>query len=128
MITFRKKSAEKDLMSEAIKMLSESDAKFNIIKKNEADKVSKINSKALVLVSFKKTEAGAFQLRFQSKEVYRYVQDTLLRNTFSMSIVDIDKKNRIITAETDHKGIALDIIEILGLNPHFNLSLVYDKV
>jgi hypothetical protein len=44
-----------------------------------------------------------------------------------MNITDVDKKNRIITAETDHEGIALDIIEILGLNPHFNLSTVYDK-
>jgi hypothetical protein len=45
-----------------------------------------------------------------------------------MRITNIDTPKRIITAETDFIGIALDIIEVLGLDPHFNLSLVYDKV
>lgn len=128
MITFRKKSAEEDLVPEAIKVLKDAKADYKVIPSSDADKVSKINSKALVLVSFIKTERGTFQTKFQSKEIYRYVQDTLLRDTFAMNIVEVDKKDRIITAETEHKGIAMDIIEILGLNPHFNLSIVYDKI
>lgn len=128
MITFRKKSAEEDLVPEAIKVLKDAKADYKVIPSSDADKVSKINSKALVLVSFIKTERGTFQMKFQSKEIYRYVQDTLLRDTFAMNIVEVDKKDRIITAETEHKGIAMDIIEILGLNPHFNLSIVYDKI
>lgn len=128
MITFRKKSAEEDLVPEAIKVLKDAKADYKVIPSSDADKVSKINSKALVLVSFIKTERGTFQMKFQSKEIYRYVQDTLLRDTFAMNIVEVDKKARIITAETEHKGIAMDIIEILGLNPHFNLSIVYDKI
>jgi hypothetical protein len=110
MITFRKKSTKEDLMAKAIDVLDKSHADYKIISANDADKTSKVNSKALVLISFKETERGTFQLQFQSKEVYRYVQDTLLRDTFSMNITDVDKKNRIITAETDHEGIALDII------------------
>lgn len=128
MITFRKKSAEEDLVPEAIKVLKDAKADYKVIPSSDADKVSKINSKALVLVSFIKTERGTFQMKFQSKEIYRYVQDTLLRDTFAMNIIEVDKKDRIITAETEHKGIAMDIIEILGLNPHFNLSIVYDKI
>ena len=125
MITFRKKSTVKDMMPEALDTLKNSPgSKYNIISPEDADKASKLNSKALVLVSFIRTEKGAYQLEFQSKEIYRYVQDTLLRDTFMMRITEIDKNSRIITAETDHLGIALDIIEVLSLNPHFNLSLV----
>lgn len=124
MITFRKKSVEQDMMPEAIKALEEAGTDYNIIKPEEASKVSKTNSKALVLTSFMQTDKGAYQLKFQSKEIYRYVQDTLLRDTFRMRIIDVDKANKIITAETDHLGIALDILELISLNPHFNLSLV----
>ena len=41
-----------------------------------------------------------------------------------MTITNIDKKKRIITAETDHLGRALDSIEILGLK--YNLSIVME--
>lgn len=124
MITFRKKVTEQNLIPEALDRLKESGAKYNIIDPSDADSVSKVNSKALVIVGFKKIEQGTYQLKFQSKEIYRYVKDTLLHDTFAMRIIDVDKLNRIITAETDHLGIALDIIEVLGLNPHFNLSIV----
>jgi hypothetical protein len=42
-----------------------------------------------------------------------------------MRITDIDKEHRVITAECDHKGIALDIIEVLAKK--YDLSVVYKK-
>lgn len=127
MIKFRPKSLVQDLMPEAIKRLDEQGISYNKISSKEADTISKINSKAMVLVSFTKNDRGYFEIQFQSKEVYGYVKK-LLGEVFRMRITNIDTPKRIITAETDFIGIALDIIEVLGLDPHFNLSLVYDKV
>lgn len=126
MITFRKKSVgDDDLKSKVIEYLDrESGSKYTLIPEKDADKASKLNSKALVLLSIEKTETGTYQLKIQSKEIYRYVQDTLLRDTFRMNITDVDKKNRIITAETNYLGVALDALAVISLNPHFNLSIV----
>ena len=41
-----------------------------------------------------------------------------------MRITNIDKKSRIVTAECDYKGRIIDFIEILGMNPKYNLSIV----
>lgn len=127
MIKFRPKTLVQDLMPEAIKRLNEQGISYNKISSKEADTISKVNSKAMVLVSFTKNDRGYFEIQFQSKEVYGYVKK-LLGEVFRMRITNIDTPKRIITAETDFIGIALDIIEVLGLDPHFNLSLVYDKV
>jgi hypothetical protein len=127
MIKFRPKTLVQDLMPEAIKRLDEQGISYNKISSKEADTISKVNSKAMVLVSFTKNDRGYFEIQFQSKEVYGYVKK-LLGEIFRMRITNIDTPKRIITAETDFIGIALDIIEVLGLDPHFNLSLVYDKV
>ena len=127
MIKFRPKTLVQDLIPEAIKRLDEQGISYNKISSKEADTISKVNSKAMVLVSFTKNDRGYFEIQFQSKEVYGYVKK-LLGEVFRMRITNIDTPKRIITAETDFIGIALDIIEVLGLDPHFNLSLVYDKV
>ena len=37
-------------------------------------------------------------------------------------LLDENKKERTVTAETDHLGIALDVIEVLGIK--YNLSIV----
>lgn len=126
MIKFRKKSLVQNLMPEAVNRLNEQGVRYNKISLKDADKVSSVNSKAMVLVSFVKNEQGYFQIQFQSKQIYGYVKK-LIGEIFRMRITDIDTPRRIITAETDHLGIALDIIEVLGLDPHFNLSLVIDN-
>lgn len=123
MIKFRPKSLVQDLMPEAIQRLDERGIDYNKVSLKEADKASRLNSKAMVILSFTKNERGYFELKFQSKEIYEYVKK-LLRDEFRFRLTKIDVPTRTITAETDYKGIALDIIEILGLNPHFNLSLV----
>ena len=126
MISFRKKiSPKQDLIQEAISHLNKEEGKsFNIITPEEAEKVSKINSKAMVLVSFIKNENGYYQIQVQDKELYNYTQK-LLRDIFRMRILDIDKKARIVTAECDHLGIALAIIDVI--REKYNLSIVVPK-
>ena len=112
-------------MPEAIEYLKKEEGKpFNIITPDEADRVSRINSKAMVLVSFVKNEYGYYQIQVQDKELYNYTQK-LLRDIFRMRITDIDKKNRIVTAECDHKGVILAIIDVI--REKYNLSVVVDK-
>jgi hypothetical protein len=121
MIEFRKKSLIQDLMSEAVEYLKKEKVKFNTITEDQADQVSRVNSKAMVLRSFIRNENGMYQISVQDKELYKYTQK-LIRDIFQMRIIDIDIKNRIITAERPEKGIVLDIIEILGVK--YNLSVV----
>lgn len=121
MIEFRKKSLIQDLMSEAVEYLKKEKVKFNTITEDQADQVSRVNSKAMVLRSFIRNENGMYQISVQDKELYKYTQK-LIRDIFQMRITDIDTKNRIITAERPEKGIVLDIIEILGIK--YNLSVV----
>ena len=121
MIEFRKKSLIQDLMSEAVEYLKKEKVRFNTITEDQADQVSRVNSKAMVLRSFIRNENGMYQISVQDKELYKYTQK-LIRDIFQMRIVDIDTKNRIITAERPEKGIVLDIIEILGVK--YNLSVV----
>ena len=126
MISFRKKiSPKQDLIQEAISHLNKEEGKsFNIITPEEAGKVSKVNSKAMVLVSFIKNENGYYQIQVQDKELYNYTQK-LLRDIFRMRILDVDKKNRIVTAECDHLGVALAIIDVI--REKYNLSIVVPK-
>ena len=122
MIEFRKKkSVIQDLVPEAMDNLRKIGVPFNSIKLEQADSVSRVNSKAMVLRSFIKNDNGYYEMKLQDKELYNYTQK-LIREKFQMRITDIDKQNRIITAECDHLGIALDIIEILGRK--YNLSIV----
>ena len=124
MIQFRKKKyLIQDLMSEALDYLRKQGIRPNIISPEQADSVSRVNSKAMVLVSFIKNEDGYYQIQLQDKELYSYTQK-LVKDIFMMRITNIDKKKRIITAETDHLGRALDSIEILGLK--YNLSIVME--
>ena len=122
MIEFRKKkSVIQDLVPEAMDNLRKIGVPFNSIKLDQADSVSRVNSKAMVLRSFIKNDNGYYEMKVQDKELYNYTQK-LIREKFQMRITDIDRKDRIITAECDHLGIALDIIEILGRK--YNLSIV----
>jgi hypothetical protein len=124
MVNFRKKKyLIQNLMPDALEYLKKQGIRPNIISPEQADSVSKVNSKAMVLVSFIRNEAGYYEIKLQDKELYNYTQK-LVRDIFMMRITDIDKKKRIITAETDHLGKALDGIEILGLK--YNLSIVME--
>lgn len=108
-------------MPDALEYLKKQGLRPNIITPEQADSVSRVNSKAMVLVSFIKNESGYYQIQLQDKELYNYTQK-LVRDIFRMRITNIDKDTRVITAETDHLGVALDIIEILATK--YNLSVV----
>lgn len=123
MVTFRKKHIIQNLMPDALEYLKKQGLRPNIITPDQANEVSRVNSKAMVLVSFIKNESGYYQIQLQDKELYNYTQK-LIRDIFRMRITDIDKTTRVITAETDHYGIVLDIIEALALK--YNLSIVME--
>lgn len=108
-------------MPDALEYLKKQGLRPNIISPEEADSVSKVNSKAMVLVSFIKNENGYYQIQVQDKQLYNYTQK-LLRDIFRMRITDVNKQTRVVTAECDHLGIALDIIEILA--EKYTLSIV----
>lgn len=122
MIKFRTKP--EDLMPDAIAHLKSNKVSFNLISPDKADAVSRVNSKAMVLVSFMRNEGGYYQIQVQDKSLYRYTRK-LLEDTCRMRITNVDQATRVITAETDREGVALDIIEILGLK--YNLSIVQNK-
>lgn len=123
MISFRKKQIIQDLRTEALEYLKGQGIRPNIISPEEANEVSKVNSKAMVLTSFIKNEQGYYQITVKDKELYNYTQK-LIGEIFRMRILNIDKPNREITAETDHLGVALDIIEVLSRK--YNLSIVIE--
>lgn len=122
MITFRqKKQKEVNLVQDAITYLTKQQVPFDIIKEKDSDIVSQRNSKSIVLVSFMMNEDGLIQIQIQDKKLYSWTEK-MISEIFKMEIIDIDQKKRIITAVTEHKGHALDAIEILGLK--YNLSIV----
>ena len=124
MITFKKKTLTKDLIPEAIKQLKKEGISYNSITSAQADAASKVNSKAMVLLSFIQNEKGFYQITVKDKEFYSYTKKFLGDSDYcNMRIIDENKKERTITAETDHLGVALDVIEVLGIK--YNLSISF---
>lgn len=121
MVTFRKKSVAKNIMPEAIKYLKEQGLPHTIIKPEQSDIVSQLNTKSMVLDSFMINEDGCYEIQVRDKKLYPYTQK-LIKDMFQMRITKIDPTKRTVTAEVDHLGIALDIIEILAAK--YNLSIV----
>lgn len=121
MIIFKKKTLEEDLIPKAVEYLEQEGVPFNKISPKEADSASKANSKAMVLMSFIKNDRGFYQIVVKDKEFYTYTRK-LLKDYCSMRLVGEDQKSRTFTAETDHLGIVLDVIEVLGIK--YNLSIV----
>jgi len=124
MITFRRKNESSvDLVPKAIEDLKREGLSYEVIKSREASIAAGKNAKAMVLVEFKETEDGYYELKLMDKSMYSYTQK-LLKDIFQMRITNIDSKTKTITAQVDHLGVALDIIEALSLK--YNLSIVYD--
>lgn len=125
MITFRpKKSKEVNLIEDAKDYLDKEGVSYNSITPREAEPISRVNSKAMVLMEFIQNENGYYQITVKDKEFYSYTQK-LLGDLCSMRITNTDKKERTVTAETDYLGIALDVISVLGTK--YNLSIVDKK-
>lgn len=114
MIEFRqRKNLEEDLMPEALKYLKNEDIDYSIITPDKADEVSRKNSKALVLMHFKHNTSGYYEIQIKDKECYKYNRK-LLGDYCGLRITDVNEKERTITAEADHKGLVLSVIEILA--------------
>ena len=123
MITFRKKTLSQDLMPQAIEHLTKEGVPFKLIAPEQADAASKLNSRSMVLMSFIKNESGFYQITVKDKEFYNYTRKFLTDPEFCrMRLIDESKKDRTLTVETDHLGIVLDVIEVLGIK--YNLSIV----
>lgn len=125
MITFRQgKQVIQNLIPEAVEHLEKSGVRPNLISPEDIDDVAKANSRAIVLSEFISNENGYYQIKLQSKQYYRWTEK-MISDIFKMRILDIDHKKGTITAETNYKGIALEVIEILGKNKKkYNLSVV----
>ena len=122
MITFRpKKYIQKDLTQEVIEYLTKRGIRPNIISAEEADEVSKVNSRAMVITKFIQNTSGKYEIEVQDKEGYRYTKK-LFEDIYRMKILSVDKENRKHCAETDYLGKTLDMISILGRK--YNLSIV----
>ena len=122
MIEFRqRKYARQDLVPDAIKSLSDKGVDFEIIDPKKAEEASKVNSMSMVLVSFCRNESGYFEIQVKDKGFYRYTQK-LLGDYCKMRITGTDEKTRTVTAEDDHLGKVLSVIELLALK--YKLSIV----
>lgn len=122
MIKFREKpSSDQDLIGEVVDHLKKDGQSINTIEESEADDISRMNSKSLVLYSFKRVTNGYYQIRVMDKTAGRYIQK-LIEDILRFRITDINSQNRIITAETKYLGMALDAIDVLGRK--YNLSIV----
>lgn len=122
MITFRpKKYIPKDLIPDVIDYLTKKGIRPNLITAGEADYVSKVNSRAMVITKFLQNERGKFEIEVQEKEGYRYTRK-LFEDIYKMKILNVDKENRKLSAETDYLGKTLEMISILGRK--YNLSIV----
>jgi hypothetical protein len=122
MIKFREKpSSDQDLIGEVVDHLKKDGQSINTIEESEADDISRMNSKSLVLYSFKRVTNGYYQIQVMDKTAGRYIQK-LIEDILRFRITDIDSQNRIITAETKYLGMALDAIDVLERK--YNLSIV----
>lgn len=124
MIIFRPKTKVVNLIGDAMKHLDKENVPYKLITPKEADSVSKLNSKSLVLMEFIQNESGYYQMTVKDKEFYSWTQK-LLGELCSMRIIKTDRSDRTVTAETDHLGIALDVLTVLGTK--YNLSIVNTK-
>lgn len=121
MISFRQKQLVKDMMPVALDHLAEEGIFPPVISQDQADAVSRVNSKSLVLESFIQNESGFYQIKIRDGKFYSWTRK-MLETKFRMRILDANEKERTLTAETNHLGVALEIISALGFK--YNLSVV----
>lgn len=125
MIKFiEKRHEESDLTKEAIEHLKLDGQTPNIIDEKDADKVSKINSKSLVLYKFVLNTNSRYEIQVMDKELYNFTVK-LLSEKLGLTVTNIDEESRLITAENKYKGAMLNAIDILGRR--YNLSIVVRK-
>lgn len=122
MIRFRERRYEEvDIVPEVLSHLKEDGQNPQTIREEDADKVSQVNSKSLVLYKAFLNLDNKYEIQVMDKELYRFTVK-LLEEKLGLIITNIDEDKRIISAVDKYKGKVLNAIDILGRR--YNLSIV----
>lgn len=114
MIGFREKRYEEvDIMPDVLTHLKEDGQTPNIIKESDADRVSQVNSKSLVLYKAVINKSNRYEIQVMDKELYRFTSK-LLSEKLGLIITNVDEERRLVTAEDKYKGKLLNAVDILG--------------
>lgn len=122
MIKFReRRKEEEDIMQDVITHLKEDGQNPNIIKEDDADRVSKLNSKSLVLYRAFLNLDNMYEIQIMDKELYRFTRK-LLEDKLGLILERVDEEKRLFCAVDKYKGKILNAVDILGRR--YNLSVV----
>lgn len=122
MIRFRERRYEEvDIVPEVLSHLKEDGQNPQTIREEDADRVSQVNSKSLVLYKAFLNLDNKYEIQVMDKELYRFTVK-LLEEKLGLIITNIDEDKRIISAVDKYKGKVLNAIDILGRR--YNLSIV----
>lgn len=122
MIRFRERRYEEvDIVPEVLSHLKEDGQNPQTIREEDADRVSQVNSKSLVLYKAFLNLDNKYEIQVMDKELYRFTVK-LLEEKLGLIITSIDEDKRIISAVDKYKGKILNAIDILGRR--YNLSIV----
>lgn len=122
MIRFRERRYEEvDIVPEVLSHLKEDGQNPQTIREEDANRVSQVNSKSLVLYKAFLNLDNKYEIQVMDKELYRFTVK-LLEEKLGLIITNIDEDKRIISAVDKYKGKVLNAIDILGRR--YNLSIV----
>lgn len=122
MIRFRERRYEEvDIVPEVLSHLKEDGQNPQTIREEDADRVSQVNSKSLVLYKAFLNLDNKYEIQVMDKELYRFTVK-LLEEKLGLIITNIDEDKRIVSAVDKYKGKVLNAIDILGRR--YNLSIV----
>ena len=122
MIRFRERRYEEvDIVPEVLSHLKEDGQNPQTIREEDADRVSQVNSKSLVLYKAFLNLDNKYEIQVMDKELYRFTVK-LLEEKLGLIITNIDEDKRTISAVDKYKGKVLNAIDILGRR--YNLSIV----
>lgn len=122
MIRFRERRYEEvDIVPEVLSHLKEDGQTPQTIREEDADRVSQVNSKSLVLYKAFLNLDNKYEIQVMDKELYRFTFK-LLEEKLGLIITNVDEDKRIISAVDKYKGKILNAIDILGRR--YNLSIV----
>ena len=122
MIKFREKRyKEEDITPDVLSHLKEDGQTPNIIKESDAERVSQLNSKSLVLYKAILNLDNMYEIQVMDKELYRFTRK-LLEDKLGLIISRVDEEKHLFCAVDKYKGKILNAVDILGRR--YNLSVV----
>lgn len=122
MIKFRERRyKEEDITPDVLTHLKEDGQTPNIIKESDAERVSQLNSKSLVLYKAILNLDNMYEIQVMDKELYRFTRK-LLEDKLGLIISRVDEEKHLFCAVDKYKGKILNAVDILGRR--YNLSVV----